>query len=360
MSTKKAKPISIFFILSAVFTLASYVLLRVSVGNYAVADAADGKIGAVIRKAVGYVSDLVPFSVFELVIALIPVFLASYIFLAVRAFKRGRKCRFLLHTLSVVGVVYALFILSMGIAYHKTPIENKMELNSDPKISAESLRETLEIIIPEINGLSEKVAFKNGESRIEYGMDELSKKLSVAYSSVSDEYSLFAKTESRAKPVFFSSIMSYFRITGIYTFYTGEANINMSYPDYNLPFTVAHEFAHRRGIMREDEANFVAFLVCISSDDDFIRYSGYLNMFEYLSTSLYKTDKDVWYSVAKTLNTQSMSDIEASNAVTRRYADTVVGNISSDVNDFYLKQNGTEGTVSYGLVTRLAVAYYKK
>jgi len=30
------------------------------------------------------------------------------------------------------------------------------------------------------------------------------------------------------------------------------------------------------------------------------------------------------------------------------------------LNDRYLKMNGTEGEISYGLVTRLAVAYYSE
>ena len=36
--------------------------------------------------------------------------------------------------------------------------------------------------------------------------------------------------------------------------------MNVDYNDYNLVFTCAHEMAHQRGLSKEDEANFIAFL----------------------------------------------------------------------------------------------------
>ena len=82
-------------------------------------------------------------------------------------------------------------------------------------------------------------------------------------------------------------------------------------------------------------------------------------MYEYLISSLYRTDKDMWREMAGLLCEQAKSDIAASNEVTKKYSGTFIGELSDKANDFYLKQNGTAGVVSYGLVTRLAVAYYK-
>ena len=45
--------------------------------------------------------------------------------------------------------------------------------------------------------------------------------------------------------------------------------------------------------------------------------------------------------------------------VSKQYADGWIGKLSNKLNDFYLKANGTEGVISYGLVTRLAVSYYQ-
>ena len=42
----------------------------------------------------------------------------------------------------------------------------------------------------------------------------------------------------------------------------------------DYPFVLSHEKAHQFGITSEAEANFVAFVICINSDDQKLRYSG--------------------------------------------------------------------------------------
>ena len=51
--------------------------------------------------------------------------------------------------------------------------------------------------------------------------------------------------------------------------------------------------------------------------------------------------------------------MRAANAVYKEHEDSVLGRINEKLNDAYLKANGTEGIVTYGYVTRLAVGYYQ-
>ena len=153
--------------------------------------------------------------------------------------------------------------------------------------------------------------------------------------------------------------MSYTHITGLYTYFTGEANIDAAFPDYTLPYTAAHEFAHQRGIARENEANFVAFLICISSEDTYIQYSGYMNMLEYLLSALYSADKDVYQQFYSRMNTKAKAELRAYSNFFDKYRDATISKISGTVNDSYLKLQGTEGSKSYGMVVDLAVAFYK-
>lgn len=356
---KKVRKIPICFYVSAALSLMALLLLFMATRSYSFADSLNLGVGEVLRRIFGIATDLVSFSLFEALVCTLPLILTVFIILAVRAFKRKRKCRFILHTLSFVSFVYTLYVLTMGVAYHTTPLDERLSLDAKADISAEELYSTLDIIIPELNALAENVGFDGIATVMPYSFDELGEKISEAYVRVADRYALFKSQSCRPKPIYFSGAMSSLRITGIYTFYTGEANVNMAYPDYNLPFTVAHELAHRHGIMRENEANFVAFLVCIESPDPYIRYSGYLNMYEYLISALYKTDKDMWKKQVSRISERAVYDIQASNAVYEKYGNTFVGDISNSINDMYLQANGTPGTVSYGLVTRLAVAYYK-
>ena len=189
-----------------------------------------------------------------------------------------------------------------------------------------------------------------------YSLDRLSEKILEAYDGVEARFGILKNFKSRAKPIYASEAMSHLELLGIYS-PTGEANVNVDYPDYNLPFTVAHEFAHQRGIAREDEANFVAFLVCMQSDDPFIRYSGCLNMYVHLTNALYRTDKELYRTLLSTADERILTELRAEREHIKKYDIEWIGAASNALNDTYLKMNGTEGTVSYGLVVRLLVSY---
>ncbi len=338
------------------------VIIYMIAGRYAaVADGVNGSVSAVIRMVSSYVTYLLPFSLFELLVILA---LPLAVLLFVRLLRSGADLRGRVRTLmSFVGmllIVAILYIYMLGVGYYTIPVSQKLDIEDSAEIAPEDLYMTIVTVRDEINTLEAGLHQEGGESIMPYDLDELSGKIVEAYSSFADEYGILTNFTSRAKPVVFSTVMSDLRITGIYSFFTGESNINIEYPDYNLPFTVAHEFAHQRGICRENEANFVAFLVCISSEDEFVRYSGYLSLFEYLASPMYRTDAGLYREIYAGLCDAAKNDMMASDAVYRAHEDSFLGEWHNRVNDTYLKLNGTEGTVSYGYVVRLAVGYYKK
>jgi hypothetical protein len=229
------------------------------------------------------------------------------------------------------------------------------------KVSADDLYETALILREQVNQEAEALHFREQDfSVMPYSNEEMGQKLLVAYDKLCGEYDFIGNFHSRVKPVMLSEAMSYTHITGVYSYFTGEANLNVAFPDYTLPYTAAHELAHQRGIAREDEANFIAFLVCISSDDAYIRYSGYLNLYEYVASSLYSADPELYFEARGQLPMTVRYEMSAYSKFFDKYRDSVAGEVSGTINDLYLKGNGTEGTRSYGLVVDLAVAYDKK
>ncbi|MBQ5354550.1 MAG: DUF3810 family protein, partial [Clostridia bacterium] len=107
-----------------------------------------------------------------------------------------------------------------------------------------------------------------------------------SYASLTDRWDFLSKLDAPVKELVSSPLMTYTHISGMYTFFTGEANLNTNYPYFVNVYTTAHEMAHQRGIARENEANFMAFLVCINSPDPYMKYAGYLNFYEYLISAL--------------------------------------------------------------------------
>lgn len=314
---------------------------------------------AFLRGLFAAVTSVIPCSVAEAFIIFAPVLMVAIIIYANKKFTASWRevGKFLLMTLSVASLFFSTFALNFGAGYHTSSVDKLLELERRD-VSAEELRETAEFLVAEINKYTDTLtANKEGSTLMPYGYDTLSKKLVEAYDKVCDEHAFISRFSSRVKPVLLSEPWTYTHIAGVYTYFTGESNINVNFPDYTLPYTAAHEMAHQRGVAREDEANFVAFLVCAASDDAYIRYSGYLNLYEYVSNALYRADKDAYAEVRAELDPVARMEMSAYSKFFDKYRENVAATVTETVNNTYLTIQGTPGTKSYGMVVDLAVAY---
>lgn len=314
---------------------------------------------ALFRGIFAGISSILPCSIAEAFIIFAPVLLVAVVIYANKRYTYSWLAvgKFLVIILSVASLFFSTFALNFGAGYHTSSVDELLELDRED-VSAEQLREAAEILVEEINKYTDSLGVNAaGSTVMPYGYDKLSAKLLDAYDKVSEEYAFISRFPSRVKPVMLSEPWTYTHIAGVYTYFTGEANINTNFPDYTLPYTAAHEMAHQRGIAREDEANFVAFLVCIASDDEYIRYSGYLNLYEYVANALYSADKDAYYEVRSGLEAKARVEMSAYSAFFDKYRENVAANVTETVNNTYLTMQGTPGTKSYGMVVDLAVAY---
>lgn len=336
-----------------------YVLFR---SNALFADWFNQTVSAYVRRFLAFLTSWIPFSMAELLLLLLPVILISLIVIAVKHYSDSWRNSFVFVgiLLSGVALIWVLFVWTFAAGYSAPPLDEKLSLERD-KVSAQELYDTAEVLRKEIDALSDEVLFlEDGTSLMTYSYREMNAKLIEAYERFSKKYDLTDAFSSSVKPIMLSEPMSYTHITGVYTFFTGEANINVNFPDYTVPYTAAHELAHQRGIAREDEANFVAFLVCRESDDPYIRYSAYLNVYEYVLSALYSADTSLYTKTYQKLPADVKEEELAYSAFFDKYRDNVAADISQTTNNHYLiSQGNPEGTRSYNLVVDLTVAFYK-
>lgn len=350
----------VLFLLTAVCIVLA-VAFRSSV---AFADFFNQCISQPLRILLATLTSSLPFSLAEALLLFSPVALGLLICYAVRNCTHSWRAVgiYLLRVLSFVCLFFILFVLVFNAGYFGATLEDESKLDLDrQKVSADELYVTALHLTEDIKREAQQVTYEyQNFSVMPYTLAELNGKLMDAYDAFCAEHGFLSHFDSRVKPVMLSVPMSYTHVTGVYSYFTGEANLNVDFPDYTLPFTAAHELAHQRGIAREDEANFIAYLVCIGSDDPYIRYSGYLNMYEYVANALYSADDELYFEVRSHLPDAVKHEQWAYSAFFDRYRDSTASEVSGTVNDTYLKLQGTEGTRSYGLVVDLAVAYDKK
>lgn len=137
-------------------------------------------------------------------------------------------------------------------------------------------------------------------------------------------------------------------LSGFYSPFTGEANVNRSVPAVSLPQVAAHEKAHQRAIAPEDEANFFGWLAAARAPDPRARYSAHVFAQRQLLRALMRLDRPR----AEALVGLRLPGVQRDVDDLYEYwalAQGTTGRISRAVNDAYLKTNRVEGGVlAYG------------
>ena len=347
----------VFFGLGAL-ALIIYVTARLWPGF---ADFFNQNVSELFRRVLATLTNPIPFSLGECCLLLLPVAFGLVVWYAAkyRCDTWRSTWSFVGILLSVVSLLLSLFVFTFATGYHGKPLDEKLGMEQ-VDVSAEELYETALILVERINEEKENVSYDAEDfSIMPYSLSEMNAKLLDAYDTFCEKHAFIDHYDSKIKPVMLSELMNYTHITGVYSYFTGEANIDIAFPDYTIPYTAAHELAHQRGIAKEDEANMIAFLVCIESDDAYIRYCAYVNMYEYVANALYRANPDLYAKARNTLDMDVRREMIAYNAFFSKYQDSTASSVSGAVNDTFLKFQGTEGTASYGMVVDLTVAYYK-
>ena len=320
------------------------------------------KISAFLRMILAKITGILPFSLAETIIIALPVLIVVIIvvFVTTQLKNKRKSTRFLVVMFAVAATFYSMFVLNFGTGYRNSPLDQKLGIERSG-VTARELYDTALLLNEDVARVSEEIDFPlgGGSSSMPYGLSEMNDRLNAAYDVLCEKYTFIPGFHSKLKYIALSKPMVYTHISGVYSYYTGESNVNVAFPPYTVVYSAAHEMAHQRGIAREDEANFVAFLACASSDDAYIRYCGYQSMLEYVINALYSADRELYGELYSQLCPESITEMQAYNEFFEPYRKTVISDVSSAVNDTYLKALGQkDGEKSYGMVVDLAVAYY--
>jgi len=183
-----------------------------------------------------------------------------------------------------------------------------------------------------------------------------------------EEYPRLKGYYPRPKALAASDFMCQQHMQGYYFPFSMEANYNDVMHILNFPSTMCHELAHLRGYIYEDEANFIGFLACISSEDLVFQYSGYLSVLNYLDNDFYDAvggDLERYRSEEAILPQVFADNIFVKQEDWDRInkealIDTEIVEAASDsFTEASLRLNGVEdGMISYNRVVKLLLQYY--
>lgn len=285
----------------------------------------------------------------------------------------------------VLLAVLVRMTLNCTILYHATPFSEKyfatekatddVNENTDTGNTAETEKGTYTLqdltalrnmLVEKCNELSGQMQrTENGEIIYEGNMG---KKAISNMQALGETYDVLQGFYPMPKPLYFSDFVSQQYMLGYYFPFSMEANYNKVAYVTNLPVTMCHELAHLKGYIQEDEANFIGFLACISSDDLLFQYSGYLSVLNYVNNDFYEAigedyerymaevqiDRQV-YEDAVFVRKEDWDRIEKEAVVDTEVVDAV----STGFVETSLKLNGVDdGMVAYSRVVGLLLQWY--
>ena len=300
----------------------------------------------------GRLCSLVPFSVIEILLYAGAVLLVAGI--AGVVMRRMVWKRALWNLGRTLILIFLVFTLNCGINYHRLPFSVRAGFDLQES-TEEELIALCERLVEEINEAAREISLdEEGFCAVEGDPRETARE---AMAAAALEYPELQGYYPKAKPVLSTWYLSSQLLQGVYSPFTVEANYNNGTPDQDKPSTICHELSHLKGFMREDEANFVAYLACRASKDAGFRYSGSILAYIYRGNALYAQNPAALRRVREKLCDQAVKDLLDHNAYWDTYRGTI-SEVSDKMNDMYLKANAQEtGTKSYGRMVDLLLAW---
>ena len=310
-------------------------------------------------------------SVAEICYAIAVIFAVRQLFRAVVLIvKEGQKLkRVYITVLGLVSsalAIYAFICFFWGAYYYGRSFSEKSGIEAKP-VAVEELAAVTEWFAEAVNENNELLSRTWEERKIRFGSSREEEVVyhitrENIYNNICEKYPFLTvknyRNNAKAKPVLFSYIMSHMNFTGFFFPLTGEANVNIHSPYFLTPATIAHEFAHQAGVAKEDEANFVAVMAGMESEDPFVRYSCAMLAYIHLSNALYGADYDSWKETRDMLCEDARREMSENNEYWSQF-ESKVSTASEAVYTSFLQGQGQElGIRSYGACVDLLVAYY--
>ncbi len=234
-----------------------------------------GFISQFLNLIVGWVFSLFPFSVLTIFILLIPVYVGLVVWRIVVNAKRKTMKKFWFNFLCVACILFVWFSFILGLNYRKASVYDKMNF-AQAELTNENVIAASDYLIKKLNDSARSVDFDGPNRALVLPADYDKTKIEdiVNHAIAKQNLQFLYGFASKPKYTFIPNLLGVMGFDGVYFPFFAELNIDSSVSDGNLGVLLTHELMHAKGILNEEEAEFLAQYICVHSDDAILRYSG--------------------------------------------------------------------------------------
>lgn len=295
-----------------------------------------------------------PFSLGDVLYVFLGIFI---LYSFIKLFKKDNRNKTIIRFLLSINIIYFCYQIFWGMLYFQTPILYKLSSQKEPDISKaktlalkylERCKTSRAMVQEDKNGVFIISDLNSIQTEILQRQKTLPQYISSKKASEINSF----------KPSLFKNIMSFTGILGYYNPFTAEAQYNSQLPATAIPFTSAHESSHQLGFAREQEANFIGYLVGVGSTNAELRYSTEYFTLKSLLRYIVEEDPDFVKSVQKNYSEGMKRDTAFEKSFVLKHQ-SWLDDFFGFTNNLFLKSNQQEGSITYSYFIDLLLNYEK-
>ncbi len=296
----------------------------------------------------------IPFSMGDILYVFLGIFI---LYSLIKVFQKQERNKTIIRFLLVINIIYFCYQIFWGMLYFQTPILKKLSSQKEPDIHKakvlalkylERCKESRKIVKEDQNGVFVISDLKSIQTEILLRQKTIPQYISSKKAPLVNSF----------KPSLFKNVMSYTGILGYYNPFTAEAQYNSQLPATFIPFTSAHESSHQLGFAREQEANFIGYLIGNNSTNTELRYSTQYFTLKSLLRFIVEEDPEFVKSVQKNYSEGMKRDRAFEKSFILKHQ-SWLDDLFGFTNNLFLKSNQQEGSVTYSYFIDLLLNYEK-
>lgn len=294
------------------------------------------------------VSSLVPFSLEEILVIGIVLWLVIYPIIKKR--KRKTWKRILGREIELLVWVYIWFYLGWGLNYFRYNIYSRVRV-APAQYEEQAFLRFLSNYKDSLN--------QSYVADVQPNTNAMDREMKEFYRQVPSSFGLAMPKDFQTPKYFtFTPLYSGVGVLGSMGPFFAESQLNKDLLPVQLPFTYAHEYSHLLGVSNEAEANYWAYQVCINSSSPAVRYSGYFGILPYVlinASSLLLQDR--FQEWIKGIRPEIVKEYEDKRTYWSERYSPFIGELQNHIYDWFLKGNNiSSGRKNYAEVISILLS----
>lgn len=311
-------------------------------------------IGQFFRSLFGWL----PFSVGEIIYTLLVLLVVWYL-VKNRNRIKSRPFQFLRNIFVVLSVLYFTFNLVWGLNYYREPIADKFGIRDS--VRPGELLDLTQKLIVKTNELQFEITRDTAQVvKVPYTRDEIFEKTITGYQDLQQSFPFLTYKRPSLKKSMYSTLTSYLGIGGYLNPFTNEAQVNALTPTFRFPVISSHEVGHQVGYSKENETNFIGYLVTMKNGDIYFKYSAYAYALSHCLSAVRRSDEQKFEKLFAGINYGVQENYRELYEFNLKYENPFEPVFKSVFNTFLKANQQQDGIESYSKIVELMVGYHEK